>query len=148
MDVNFQQVGGNSALAQLWGRSRIRDLMNQMYGRENSQGVEAVTKTAFDYNLLSRYTAFVAVDEKVPVEQDDDNTSKLTSQESQFIASSPIAFAPSNTQNNNSQSVPEPSEIIGNLLALMLVILFFTRKRWNHLLKALLQKWGSNASNN
>ena len=123
LDVNFQQVGGNNAIAQLWGRSRIKDLMNEMYGRETSQGVEAVTKTALDYNLLSKYTAFVAVDEKVPVEA-------------------------KNTQNNsnNNQSVPEPSEIIGNLLALICLVLFFTRKRWHHLLKALLQNKFNNKS--
>ena len=197
LDVNFQQVGGNNAsqrvaglkpveatgevaIAQLWGRSRIKDLMNQMYGRETPQEVEAVTKTALDYNLLSKYTAFVAVDEKEPVETNEDNIDRATldilsnskesipTQDSQFRSanqlasnrkfisrslpkqsaanscstcdsignSTPIASAP----NNNSQSVPEPSEIIGNLLALMLVVLFFTRKRWNHLLKALLPK--------
>ena len=145
LDVNFQQVGGNNAIAQLWGRSRIKDFMNEMYGRENSKGIEAVTKTALDYNLLSKYTAFVAVDE-IPVEPENDDVNKLTTQESHSIAAGTIASAPQNTQ-GNSQSVPEPSEIIGNLLALMLVILFFTRKRWNHLLKALLQnKFGNKSS--
>ena len=43
-------------------------------------------------------------------------------------------------QSQNNQSVPEPSEVIGNLLALICLVLFFTRKRWHHLLKALLQK--------
>ncbi|MEO1673637.1 MAG: VIT and VWA domain-containing protein, partial [Cyanobacteria bacterium J06631_2] len=68
LDVNFQQIGGNNAVAQLWGRSRIKDLMNEMYGKENSKGIEAVTNTALNYNLLSKYTAFVAVDEKTPLE--------------------------------------------------------------------------------
>lgn len=143
LDVNFQQVGGNNEIAQLWGRSRIKDLMNEMYGRETSQGIEAVTKTALDYNLLSKYTAFVAVDEKVPVENkeisESDSQQRL---ESLLTNQRPIA-----SNNNNSQSVPEPSEIIGNLLALMLVVLFFTRKRWNHLLKALLQNKFGKKSN-
>ncbi|MGD1918374.1 MAG: VWA domain-containing protein, partial [Pleurocapsa sp.] len=158
LDVNFQQVGGNNAIAQLWGRSRIKDLMNEMYGRETSQGVEAVTKTALDYNLLSKYTAFVAVDQKVPVEKDDGNEKKAKSEESLAIQvnqsasnnrfiSQAIPQQSIRTSNNNSQSVPEPSEIIGNLLALMLVVLFFTRKRWNHLLKALLQNKFGKKSN-
>jgi len=130
LDVNFQQVGGNNAIAQLWGRSRIKDLMNKMYGRETPQGIEAVTKTALDYNLLSKYTAFVAVDEKIPVKAENDSIERSQLEETQKLAAKP-------TTNGNNQSVPEPSEIIGNLIALMLVVLFFTRKRWNHLLKAL-----------
>ena len=168
LDVNFQQIGGNNAIAQLWGRSRIKDLMNEMYGRETSQGVEAVTNTALNYNLLSKYTAFVAVDEKVAVEKNETKISKESQETnksfdsidvskqvsrpktanqaasnkrfiSQSIPQQPITSSAPIAHNNNSQSVPEPSEIIGNLLALMLVVLFFTRKRWHHLLKALLQ---------
>ena len=221
LDVNFQQVGGNNAsqrvsglqpvvpkgyrkhkatgevaIAQLWGRSRIKDLMNQMYGRETPKEVEVVTKTALDYNLLSKYTAFVAVDEKETVKKEDSNNNiKSQSEEAKRLASKPInnkffttresagiatgtistkksathriknrtqkqSTANScstcdsianpipivSTPNNNTQSVPEPSEIIGNLLALMLIVLFFTRKRWNHLLKALLQNKFGNKS--
>ncbi|WP_445302263.1 VIT domain-containing protein [Microcoleus sp. F4-D5] len=61
---------GNSAVAQLWGRSRIKDLMNQMFGGETKSLVEAVTNTALTYRLLSEYTAFVAVSEEVRVEPD------------------------------------------------------------------------------
>ena len=201
LDVNFQQITGNNAIAQLWGRSRIKDLMNQMYGRENSQGVKEVTNTALDYNLLSKYTAFVAVDEE-PVSEGDRvsslqaeaaketvtksaseallNRESSTSvpnkqsrtanpldglhrlhnpifsepQNSNYVSQSvpkPSAANPNSTSvnapsnptpsaSNNNQSVPEPSEIVGNLLALICLVLFFTRKRWHHLLKALLQK--------
>ncbi|MEO0867453.1 MAG: VIT domain-containing protein [Cyanobacteria bacterium J06642_11] len=59
---------GNTAIAQLWGRARIKDLMNQMVSGETTQGVEAVTETAIAYQLLSQYTAFVAVDDAVRVE--------------------------------------------------------------------------------
>ena len=61
---------GNPAVAQLWGRSRIKDLMNQMFGGETQSLVEAVTNTALTYRLLSEYTAFVAVSEEVRVEPD------------------------------------------------------------------------------
>ncbi|MEG4105045.1 VIT domain-containing protein [Microcoleus sp. S13_C5] len=86
LPVNFAQSGGrqrestsvaagatdfgNPALAQLWGRSRIKDLMNQMFGGETKSLVEAVTNTALTYRLLSEYTAFVAVSEEVRVEPD------------------------------------------------------------------------------
>ncbi|MGK7902842.1 MAG: VIT domain-containing protein [Hormoscilla sp.] len=66
--VNFN--GDNQAIAQLWGRARIKELMNQMFGGETKTGVEAVTKTALAYQLLSPYTAFVAVSEEVRVNPD------------------------------------------------------------------------------
>ncbi|MBD1884200.1 VIT domain-containing protein [Microcoleus vaginatus] len=86
LPVNFAQSGGrqrestsvaagatdfgNPAVAQLWGRSRIKDLMNQMFGGETKSLVEAVTNTALTYRLMSEYTAFVAVSEEVRVEAD------------------------------------------------------------------------------
>ncbi|NEQ95277.1 MAG: after-VIT domain-containing protein [Cyanothece sp. SIO2G6] len=57
----------NPAVAQLWGRARIKALMNQMVSGETHQGVEAVTETALRYKLLSQYTAFVAVSSDVRV---------------------------------------------------------------------------------
>lgn len=67
--LNFDQAG-NPAVAQLWGRSRIKDLMNQMVSGEKKVGVEAVTETALAYQLLSQYTAFVAVSDEVRVNPD------------------------------------------------------------------------------
>ena len=66
--VNFEP-SGNSAVAQLWGRARIKELMNQMVGGETTLGVKTVTDTALAYQLLSQYTAFVAVSDDVRVEQ-------------------------------------------------------------------------------
>ena len=61
---------GNPAVAQLWGRSRIKSLMNQMFGGETKSLVEAVTNTALTYHLLSEYTALVAVSSEVRVDPD------------------------------------------------------------------------------
>ncbi|WP_334733571.1 VIT domain-containing protein [Nostoc sp.] len=63
----FEETG-NVAVAQLWGRARIKYLMNQMVSFETKAGVEAVTETALTYQLLSQYTAFVAVSDDVRVE--------------------------------------------------------------------------------
>lgn len=72
LNVNFESRGeaGNPAIAQLWGRARIKELMSQMYGMETTSGVQAVTDTALAYRLLSQYTAFVAVSEEVRVDPD------------------------------------------------------------------------------
>ena len=66
---------GNPAIAQLWGRARIKDLMNQMFGYETKAGVEAVTETALTYQLLSQYTAFVAVSDEVRVDPEGNHIS-------------------------------------------------------------------------
>jgi Ca-activated chloride channel family protein len=65
-NLNFES-GGNPTVAQLWGRSRIKALMNQMVQGDTKAGVEAVTETALTYQLLSQYTAFVAVSDDVRV---------------------------------------------------------------------------------
>ncbi|MBE9184604.1 after-VIT domain-containing protein [Microcoleus sp. LEGE 07076] len=67
-EMNFTETAGNPAVAQLWGRHRIKDLMNQMLQYETKVGVETVTETALTYQLLSQYTAFVAVSDEVRVE--------------------------------------------------------------------------------
>jgi Ca-activated chloride channel family protein len=73
-NINFA-VTGNSGIAQLWGRSRIKDLMNQMVSGDTKAGVEAVTNTALTYQLLSQYTAFVAVSDDVRVNPLEDTLS-------------------------------------------------------------------------
>lgn len=65
--LTFEETG-NLAVAQLWGRACIKELMNQMVSFETKAGVEAVTQTALTYQLLSQYTAFVAVSDDVRVE--------------------------------------------------------------------------------
>ncbi|AFY43875.1 VIT domain-containing protein [Nostoc sp. PCC 7107] len=65
-NMNFEETG-NSGIAQLWGRSRIKELMNLMVSGDTKLGVEAVTDTALTYQLLSQYTAFVAVSDDVRV---------------------------------------------------------------------------------
>jgi Ca-activated chloride channel homolog len=64
---------GNSGIAQLWGRARIKDLMNQTFGAVDAELkslVDRVTNTALSYHLMSQYTSFVAVSEEVRVNPD------------------------------------------------------------------------------
>lgn len=64
--VNFDEFD-NPAISQLWGRARIKELTSQMYQYPDSKLVEEVTNTALSYQLLSEYTAFVAVSDDVRV---------------------------------------------------------------------------------
>ncbi|NEO32560.1 MAG: protein kinase [Symploca sp. SIO3C6] len=114
LNVNFDQVSGNGAIAQLWGRARIKDLMNQMYGYENPDAVKAVTDVALAYNLLSKYTAFVAVSDQGEIESD--NT-EAKSEDKKY----PVA-------------VPEPDQVFAQIFSLLLFGIFLARKRLKLLL--------------
>jgi len=72
--VNFADEG-NLAIAQLWGRAKIKDLMNQMFACDTQTGVEEITDTALTYQLLSEYTAFVAVSEEIRVNPEGESIS-------------------------------------------------------------------------
>ena len=52
----------NEAIATLWARRRVDDLMGQPAMREE------VTKTALDFRLMTQFTSFVAVEESVVTE--------------------------------------------------------------------------------
>ena len=58
----------NSVLGTLWARTRIKDLMNQMYHGEKQDLVEEVTNLALEFRLMSKYTSFVAVEERLVAE--------------------------------------------------------------------------------
>lgn len=56
---------GNRALRYLWARSRISDLSDLAYGEPEADKIRAITDVGLKYNLLTRYTSFIAVREKV-----------------------------------------------------------------------------------
>ncbi len=58
----------NAALASLWARARIADLMARMYRGEVPELVEEVTRIGLEFRLMTAYTSFVAVEEKVVTE--------------------------------------------------------------------------------
>ncbi len=58
---------GNPAIAQLWGRQRLKQLMSDMNFGETEAGKAAATATALDYRLMSKFTSFVAVTQEVRV---------------------------------------------------------------------------------
>ena len=59
---------GNEGLASLWARTRIKELMSQMHRGEKPEIVERITNLALEFRLMSAYTSFVAVEEKVVTE--------------------------------------------------------------------------------
>jgi Ca-activated chloride channel family protein len=65
-----ESEGRHGALASLWARARIDDLMAQDYGGLQSGNVrkdveEEITRLGLDHRLMTQFTSFIAVDEVV-----------------------------------------------------------------------------------
>lgn len=56
----------NGSLASVWAREKIKYLMLEQLGGRARNIEEEVTNLALEYNLMSQYTSFVAVDEVLP----------------------------------------------------------------------------------
>lgn len=61
----------NDALATLWARTKIDELMSQSWNAETEEAAPTlkikneITKLGIDYGLLTQYTSFVAVEERI-----------------------------------------------------------------------------------
>lgn len=65
----------NDVIATLWARNKIHDLTREMYDSygyvtQNQDIIDEITDTALDYQIMSEYTAFVAVSEEVRTDPD------------------------------------------------------------------------------
>jgi Ca-activated chloride channel homolog len=66
LDVtSVQPDEGNRALRYLWARTRIAELSDYGFGEVTDANVKEITSLGLKYNLLTRYTSFIAVREKV-----------------------------------------------------------------------------------
>jgi len=66
LDVSTVQADeGNRALRYLWARTRIAELSDYGFGNVSDASVKEITELGLKYNLLTKYTSFIAVREKV-----------------------------------------------------------------------------------
>src|SRR5262249_35476408 len=66
LDVStVQPEEGNRALRYLWARSRIAELSDYGFGTPSDEQIKEITSLGLKYNLLTQYTSFIAVREKV-----------------------------------------------------------------------------------
>jgi len=63
--TGIQPDEGNRALRYLWARSRIADLSDYGFGEPSADKVKEITALGLKYNLLTKYTSFIAVRERV-----------------------------------------------------------------------------------
>ncbi len=63
--AGVQPDEGNQALRYLWARSRIAELSDYGFGDPDSDRIRDITSLGLKYNLLTQYTSFIAVREKL-----------------------------------------------------------------------------------
>ncbi|EDN72279.1 conserved hypothetical protein [Beggiatoa sp. SS] len=61
-----QNESAHEAMATVWARQKVRELMNQkVRARQTKALIEAITQIGLTYRLMTQWTSFVAVEEKV-----------------------------------------------------------------------------------
>jgi Ca-activated chloride channel family protein len=56
----------NAALASVWARKKVHELMNEMVRQgQTDELIQAATQTGLDFQLMTQWTSFVAVEEKI-----------------------------------------------------------------------------------
>jgi Ca-activated chloride channel family protein len=65
-ELQYDKLDQSTGIAKLWAKSKIEHLMDQkIVGVKEATIKEQVTPVALQYGLMSKYTSFVAVEEKV-----------------------------------------------------------------------------------
>lgn len=60
-----EETEGNDAIAPIWARASIRELMNRLYLRDDESTQREITNLGLRFGLVTRFTSFVAVEEVV-----------------------------------------------------------------------------------
>ena len=116
---------GNSALRYLWARARIAELSDYGAYQVDYEGVKTITALGLQYNLLTRYTSFIAVREVVtnPTGSAEDVKQAL-----------PLPLRVSNLAVRGSTEVGSEPELIWLIASVLLlgtlVIVFKQRRRF------------------
>ncbi len=63
------EEGGNPAVGTMWARARIAELSRKEFGGSDKKVEEAITGLALEFRLVSQYTSFVAIEEKVRTDE-------------------------------------------------------------------------------
>lgn len=111
----------NDALSHLWARARIATLGDYVNLRHDDTRVAEITNLGLRYNLLTKYTSFIAVDE--PIRR---TTPELTTVKQPL----PLpAGVPDQAVGQNIATSPEPSTTALLITAALLPLAYLRRRR-------------------
>ncbi len=125
LDLERAQTVSGDGLSRLWARHRIRQLMDDIASQSTPERIAEVTTLGLGYNLLTRYTSFVAVDEVVRRTGDGLTTVKQP-------VPLPQGVAPSAIGGGNIPTSPEPGTLALMIAAVVVVLIpLYRRHRSN-----------------
>ena len=122
--ANTQLNEGNSALRYLWARSRIAELSDFGAYQTQEENQKAITELGLKYNLLTRYTSFIAVREVVT------NPTGSAQDVNQAL---PLPLRVSNLAVGGGTEVGSEPELIFLIAAALMIVataIFFRRRRF------------------
>ena len=73
-DVAEAEMQNNQALRYLWARKKIQMLDDYINNFSDSESIKEVTNLGLQYNLLTNYTSFIAIDENIRNESGESET--------------------------------------------------------------------------
>lgn len=112
------------ALAYLWARTRIGELSDFASPEENDEAREEITALGIAYNLLTRYTSFIAIHDVV---RNPDGPAKSVDQPLPM----PEGVSDRAVGGSGMQVGSEPGLLVLMLLGLLLGGIAVTRRRWS-----------------
>lgn len=119
INVNdYKVTEANSALRYLWARQKILMLSDyeKLDRREDKKIVKEITKLGLDYNLLTDYTSFIAIDSETRAKEDEraagleDALAMNDNKNVNFTSGNSGSTGHSSSGGGNSGAAPEPHE--------------------------------------
>ncbi|HIP52364.1 MAG TPA: marine proteobacterial sortase target protein [Campylobacterales bacterium] len=132
-EIQYSSLAPSKGIAKLWAKKKIEHLMDQkIVGVKESTIKKQVTPLALQYGLMSKYTSFVAVEEKVSRPQEEVLTQKQVPNlipEGNTMLNKPVVQRNSNMSYPSTATNKELYFIIG-LLFLVLSFLALGKEKY------------------
>ena len=137
-EIQYSTLAKSKGIAKLWAKSKIEHLMDQkIVGVDEESIKKQVTPLALKYGLMSKYTSFVAVEEKVSRPQEAQIKQKEVPNlmpKGNTMMSKPVSY---NNTNNSYPSTATNRELYFILGLMFLLFSLFGLKRETHANKTL-----------
>lgn len=134
LNVNdYESTNSNSALRYLWARQKIMMLSDyeKLDRVSDKKVVKEITQLGLDYNLLTDYTSFIAIDSEQRVEQvKEANAQKDKDNPALAANSSKPAYSTGSSNSSSNGAVPEPHEWALIVLLLMMTTFLMVKNKF------------------
>ena len=132
-EIQYTTLAKSKGIAKLWAKSKIEHLMDQkIVGVDEATIKKQVTPLALKYGLMSKYTSFVAVEEKISRPEEAKLEQKQVANlmpEGNTMMNKPVSY---NNSNNSYPSTATNQELYFMLGLIFLLLSLLGLKRESH----------------